>query len=84
MTKAQEDRLGDEQFACTRLRKEPPVDASHVRNAVARFDQVENVSDDERDDAWRSIQSAAKWFGVELSENSWRQLSHGGRPKHGS
>jgi len=26
-------------------RKEPPTDASHVRNAIARFDQIRGVSD---------------------------------------
>ena len=47
---------------------------SHVRNAVARFDQVEGVTDTERDEAWRRIQAAAKKFGVELEEKSWREL----------
>jgi len=62
------------QFAFPAQRKEPLENASHVRNAVARFDQVQDVSDDERDDAWRRIEAAASQFGVELHEASWREL----------
>ena len=66
-------------FAFPRQRKEPLTDASHVRNAVSRFNQVEGVSDAERDAAWRRIQAAARRFNVELSETSWRELAHHGR-----
>ena len=45
-----------------------------MRNAIARFDQVEGVSDDERDAAWRRIKKAADKYGVEISEKSWREL----------
>jgi len=68
------DTLKDRQFAFPQQRKEPLEDASHVRNAVARFDQVKDVTDAERDEAWARIQSAAKKFGVELQEKSWREL----------
>lgn len=68
------DKLSGRQFAFPAQRKEPLEDASHVRNAVARFDQVEGVSDSERDEAWKRIQSAAKKFGVQLEERSWREL----------
>jgi hypothetical protein len=61
-------------FAFPGRRAEPLENAAHVRNAVARFNQVEGVSDAERDEAWRRIQSAAKRFGVELHESSWREL----------
>ena len=77
MTKLdQEDRdnIGGGQYAFPKERKEPLEDAKHVRNAVARFDQVEGVSDAERDEAWKRIQSAAKKFGVQLEERSWREL----------
>ena len=80
LTTAEQDRLGEDQFAFPRQRKEPLIDASHVRNAVARFDQVEDVSGEERDEAWKRIQSAAKRFNVAISEDSWRDLRHGGRP----
>ena len=71
-----EDRkeLKDSQYAFPKQRKEPLEDASHVRNAIARFDQVEGVSDDERDEAWKRIKSAAKKHGVEVSEKSWHEL----------
>jgi hypothetical protein len=72
------DHLSGRQFAFPKQRKEPLEDAQHVRNAVARFDQVEGVSDSERHEAWKRIQSAAKTFGVELEERSWREL---GKPK---
>ena len=81
LTTAEQDRLSADQFAFPAQRKEPLVDASHVRNAVARFDQVQDVTDAERDQAWRRIKVAAKKFDVAISEHSWRDLSHGGKPK---
>ena len=80
LSTAEQDRLRADQFAFPEQRKEPLVDASHVRSAVARFDQVQNVSDAERDRAWRRIKAAAEKFGVMLSEGSWRELRHGGKP----
>jgi hypothetical protein len=65
-------------FAFPRQGKEPLTDATHVRNAVARFNQVEGVTDAERDAAWRRIQAAARRFSVELSETDWRELAHHG------
>ncbi|PNS08945.1 DUF6582 domain-containing protein [Solilutibacter silvestris] len=62
------------EFAFPKERKLPLKDASHVRNAVARFDQVEDVSDGERDAAWKRIESAARKFDVELHEKGWREL----------
>ena len=62
------------EFAFEKQRKEPLEDASHVRNAIARFDQVEGVSDAERDAAWKRILTAAKRHGVEVHEKSWREL----------
>lgn len=70
----QRDRLDDDKFAFPKERKEPLEDASHVRNAIARFDQVKGVSDSERDAAWKRIKAAAKKFGVEVNETSWREL----------
>jgi hypothetical protein len=74
INEAQRDRLDEDQFAFPKERKEPLNSASHVRNAVARFNQIEGVSDSERDEAWRRIEKAAKKFGVELSEKGWREL----------
>ncbi len=72
-TEERED-LGDAKFAFPEQRKEPLEDANHVRNAIARFDQVEGVSDAERDKAWKRIKAAAKKFDVDVSEDSWREL----------
>lgn len=68
------DDLSRSDFAFPKQRKEPLEDASHVRNAIARFDQVKGASDDERDEAWKRIKAAAKKFDVEVSEGSWREL----------
>src|SRR4051812_49384401 len=81
ITTAQENRLGDTSFAFPEERKEPLTDAKHVRNAIARFDQVEGVSDAERDRAWKRILTAAKRFDVDVSEKSWHELFEGGKAK---
>ena len=78
LSTAEQDRLADSEFAFPKERKEPLTDARHVRNAVARFDQVEGVSDKERDEAWQRILAAAKRYDVDVSESSWRDLAHGG------
>jgi hypothetical protein len=78
LSTAQEDKLPDNVFAFPKKRKEPLTDAKHVRNAIARFDQVEGVTDKEKDDAWKRIMKAAKMCDVEVSESSWREL---GKPK---
>ncbi|HLO19584.1 MAG TPA: DUF6582 domain-containing protein [Sphingomicrobium sp.] len=70
--------LKDSQYAFPKERKEPLNDADHVRNAIARFDQVEGISDDERDEAWKRIKKAADKFGVEVHEKSWRELGKKG------
>ena len=61
-------------FAFPKQRKEPLENAAHVRNAIARFNQVEGVTDDERDEAWKHIKTAAKKYGVEMQEGSWREV----------
>jgi hypothetical protein len=81
LSAADKNKLDDKQFAFPKEHKEPLVDAKHVRNAVARFDQVEGVTDKERDQAWRRIKAAAKTFGVEIEEKSWHELFSGGKAK---
>ncbi len=66
--------LPDSVYAFPRQRKEPMTDARHVRNAIARFDQVTDVTDDERDLAFANIKRAAEHYGVEMTETDWRQL----------
>jgi hypothetical protein len=74
---AQVNALPQSAFAFPRSRKEPITDASHVRSALARFNQVTEVSDAERDLAFTNIKKAASYYGVELRETDWRQLGSG-------
>ena len=41
---------------------------------MARFDQVKDVSDAERDLAFSNIQKAAQHFGIHMKETDWRQF----------
>ena len=66
--------LPDSVFAFPKQRKEPLTDERHVRNAVARFDQVIDVSDADRALAFANIEKAAKYYNVNLSETSWHEL----------
>jgi hypothetical protein len=68
--------LPDSVYAFPHQRKEPLTDAQHVRNAIARFDQVTGVSDAERDLAFANIKKAAEYYGVDISEKSWHDLVH--------
>ena len=81
MSTAEKDKLTDKAFAFPEERKEPLTDARHVRNAIARFDQVEGVSDTERDKAWQRILAAAKRYDVQVSETDWRDLAKGGKDR---
>ena len=77
--------LPDSVFAFPKQRKEPLTDASHVRNAIARFDQTIGVSDEDRKLAFANIKKAAKHYGVDMSEQGARQPAehgpHQGRPR---
>ena len=66
--------LPETAFAFPKQRKEPMTDAQHVRNAVARFDQVLGVSDEDRALAFANIEKASKYYGVNLSETNWHEL----------
>ena len=70
------DRAGlpDSVFAFPAQRKEPLTDAEQIRNALARFDQVEGVTDADRDLAFANIKKAAEHCGVDVHESSWREL----------
>jgi hypothetical protein len=75
---AQVNALPDTAFAFPRSRKEPMTDASHVRSALARFNQVTDVSDADRDLAFGNIKKAAKHYNIEMRETDWRQLGRTG------
>jgi len=72
--------LPDTVFAFPKQRKEPMTDAQHVRNAVARFDQVIDVPETDRAVAFANIEKAAQYYKVDLSETNWHQL--GIHPRH--
>ncbi len=76
-TKEREE-LPESVFAFPKQRKEPLTDAAHVKTALARFDQVKDVSDADRDLAFENIKAAAKHYNIEVDENDWHQL--GKRP----
>jgi hypothetical protein len=75
-TLSAEDRkdLPDSAYAFGEKRKEPLTDAQHVRTALARFNQVKDVTDAERDQAFENIRAAAKHYDIEMTESDWRQL----------
>ena len=76
---AERNEMPDSAYAFPRLRKEPLNDASHVRNAIARFDQVKDVSDAERREAFDRIRKAARKFDVEMTAERWQDL---GKPSN--
>ena len=63
-------------FAFPKQQKEPLDDEKHVRNAIARFNQVVDVTDEERDQAWKRIRQAAANVDIEMNESDWRELHH--------
>ncbi len=69
--------LPDTAFAFPRARKEPMTDATHVRDAMARFNQVEDVTNAERDLAFSNLQEAALHFDIQMKETNWHQLGSG-------
>ena len=66
--------ISSKEYAFPEQRKEPLENAAHVRNAIARFNQVEGVSEAEKDAAWKRIKAAAKKFNVEMEESSRKEL----------
>ncbi len=79
LSSADRKDLPESVYAFPDKRKEPLTDAGHVRTALARFDQVKDVTDDERDLAFANIRKAAAHYDVEVAETDWRQL---GRKPH--
>jgi hypothetical protein len=77
----QRNDMSDSTYAFPEERKEPLNDASHVRNAIARFDQVKGVSEAEKKTAFKKIKAAAKKFGVDMSSTSSSELAKKGPAK---
>ncbi len=79
------EELPDSAYAFPKERKEPLTDASHVKDALARFDQVKGVSDAERDLAFANIKKAAEYYGIHVEESNWQELGkkpHTKNPAH--
>jgi hypothetical protein len=74
LSTAEKNDLPESVFAFPKQRKEPLTDASHVRNALARFDQVEDVTDADRELAFANIKKAAQHYDVDMTEKSWKDL----------
>ncbi len=77
--------LPDDAYAFPKQRKLPLTDASHVKNALARFDQVHDVSEKDRDVAFANIKKAAKHYDINVEEENWHQLGkkpHTKNPAH--
>ncbi len=78
------NEMSDSTYAFPEERKEPLEDASHVRNAIARFDQVKGVSAAEKKTAFKKIKTAAKKFGVKMTPTSASGLAKRGPAKKGA
>ena len=74
LSAADKNALPVSAFAFPASRKEPITDATHVRDAMARFNQVEGVTDAEKDLAFSNIQKAAKHFDIKMTETDWHQF----------
>jgi hypothetical protein len=85
LSAAERKELPASVYAFPGKRKEPMTDASHVRNAIARFDQVQGVTDKERDQAFANLQAAARHYKVDMVEGHWQELGkkpHTPNPEH--
>ena len=74
LSAADKDSLPATAFAFPHTRKEPMTDATHVRDAMARFNQVQGVTDPERDLAFANIQKAASHFDIQMKETDWHRF----------
>jgi hypothetical protein len=84
LSSSDRDELPKSAFAFPKEHKEPMTDASHVKNALARFDQVTGVSDEERDEAFANIRKAARHYGIDVEEKSWHELGKKPHTKNAS
>ena len=74
LSAAEKAALPASAFAFPGTRKEPMTDAAHVRDAMARFNQVGGVTDAERDLAFANFQKAAIHFDIQMTETDWHQF----------
>jgi hypothetical protein len=74
LSTADKNMLPISAFAFPAARKEPMTNPKHVRDAMARFNQVEGVTEAEKDLAFSNLQKAAKHFNIEMNETNWHQF----------
>ncbi len=74
LSTTEKDSLPTTAFAFPHTRKEPMTDATHVRDAIARFNQVKDVTDAERDLAFANIKKAANHFDIQMKETGWHEF----------
>ncbi|MBW6468611.1 MAG: hypothetical protein K0B85_05580 [Coriobacteriia bacterium] len=74
LSEAKERALPDSAFAFPKQRKGPLTGAAYVRDAINGFKEFDDVSDEDRDLAFRNIRKAAQHYNVEMTETDWRQL----------
>jgi len=82
LTTKEKNDLPESVFAFPKQRKEPITDAEHVRNALARFNQVKGVSDADREVAFANIKKAAQHYGINVEEETWQQLGEKAHKKN--
>lgn len=78
LSEAKKRSLPDSAFAFPGRRIAPLTGAAHVRDALAHFGELTDVSDEERDLAFENIRKAAEHYRVDIQGTDWRQL--GTRP----
>ncbi len=74
LSTADKKELPDSAFAFPAMRKEPMTDPTHVRDAMARFDQVQGATEAEKDLAFSNLKKAAKHFDIHMTETDWHQF----------
>jgi len=82
---AKETHLPNSVHAILNKRKGPMMNASHFRNAIARFEQVKGITEHEREQAFATIKAAAKHYGIEITEADWHdpgKKPHTSSPSH--
>lgn len=68
LTEDERDDLPRSKFAMPEMRKLPIPDASHVRNAMARFNQVKGATRAQKRSAYRRIMQAARRYGIDADD----------------
>ena len=66
--------LPENVYAFPRFRKDPLIDAVHVRDAMEHFHTVDGVDEEERHQAFCNIKKAAEHFHVEIYGDTYEEM----------